>query len=513
MHCWCRGPLLAANRAGSLGTRRNVRFRTVLRLKAGTTNTMRPRVRQFLQATAALFVGVIGVIWLAIAILKPGPAGRIVLASGGAGGVYHEFAQTLAADLARNGIKLELRPEIEGTGTLKALLAAGDADVHAGIIKGGMLSSLQGRYASLEDRAEHAREANGLRSVGRLFHEPIWVFYKGPGQVRNLSEFKGKRIVVGSAQSGARLIVVKLLKANGIDASNSTLIFDDLAEDAGAMMTNKADVAFVIATAETPKVQKLLRVPNILLMNFAADAEAYTNRFPALAKIVLHQGAVEFAPDLPSADITLLSTTAALVVRSDLHPALMLLLARAIQRNPKRSFDREGDPVLFYEPGKFPSAVDPEYEVAADVKSLYRSGEMPFLLRTFAPMAKNMGVNFWVPAFVHVNGSRTILLLIPLLSILLPLSRIIPMAYNWSIRRRLLRWYSQLKSLEASIVPNGGDDHFDEKVQELERIDHSVRRIRVPLAFSDQLYDLRGHINLVRQRLLQSDQPHRRAAE
>ena len=474
---------------------------------------MRRRVRQFIAATAAIFAGIIAVIWLAVTILKPGPAGRIVMATGGASGVYQEYAEGLVADLARYGIKLELRPQIEGTGSLKALLAEQSTEAHAGIIKGGMLSSLQGRYASLDDRAEHAREANGLRSVGRLFHEPIWVFYKGPGQVRNLNEFKGRRIIVGSAQSGARLIVVKLLKANGVDTTNSTLIFEDLAEDAAAMMTNKADVAFVIAAPETPKVQKLLRVPNILLMNFAADAEAYINRFPALAKVVLHQGAVEFAPDLPSADITLLSTTAAMVVRADLHPALMLLLARSVQRHPKRSFDREGDPVLFYEPGKFPNAVDAEYEVTTDVKALYSTGEMPFLLRTFAPMAKNMGINFWVPAFAHVNGSRMILLLIPLLSVLLPLSRILPMAYNWSIRRRLLRWYSQLKGLEASIVPNGGDEHFDEKVEELERIDSAVRRVRVPLAYSDQLYDLRGHINLVRQRLLQSDQPQRRAAE
>ncbi len=474
---------------------------------------MRRRVRQFIATTLAVFVGIIAVIWLAIVILKPGPTGRIVMATGGASGVYQEYAETLRAELERNGVKLELSPQIEGTGTLKALLAETDTSAQAGIIKGGMLSSLQGRYASLDDRAEHSREANGLRSVGRLFHEPIWVFYNGPSQVRNLNEFKGRRIIVGSAMSGARLIVVKLLKANGIDTTNSTLIFEDLAEDAGPMMAGKADVAFVIATPETQKVQKLLHVPGILLMNFAADADAYTNRFPSLEKVVLHQGAVEFAPDLPSADITLLSTTATLVVRSDLHPALMLLLARAVQKNPKRSYDASGDPVLFYEQGKFPHIKDPEYEVSADVKALHQTGEMPFLLRSFAPMAKNMGINFWVPAFVHVNGSRTILLLIPLLSVLLPLTRILPLAYNWSIRSRLLRWYSQLKSLEASIMPNGGDDHLDEKVSELERIDYAVRRIRVPLAYSDQLYDLRGHINLVRQRLLASNAPAKRAAE
>ena len=474
---------------------------------------MRRRVRQFIAATAAILVGIIATLWLAVIIFKPGPQGRIVLATGGANGLYHELAETYVADLARNGITLELRPQLEGTNSVRALLSASTGEAHAGIIKGGMLSSLQGKLVSLDDRKEHEREANALRSVGRLFVEPIWVFYRGPGQARSLNDFKGKRILVGSATSGARLVVMKLLKANGIDASNSTIVTEDLAEDAAEILSNKVDVAFVIAAAETPKVQKLLRVPSILLMNFAPEADAYVGRFPSLSKVQLHQGAVEFAPDLPSADITLLAVTAALVVRTDLHPDLMTLLARAVQRNPKRGFDKEGDPILFYEASKFPNIQDPEFDVSPDIRTLYRTNEVPFLLRTFAPIAKKMGLNFWVPAFIHQNGSQLILLLIPLLTVLLPLTRILPMAYNWSIRRRLLRWYQQLKSLEASIQANGNDTHLGEKLAELDRIDHAVRRIRVPLNFSDQLYDLRGHIDLVRRRLLpRNDQP-RRAAE
>jgi len=56
-------------------------------------------------------------------------------------------------------------------------------------------------------------------------------------------------------------------------------------------------------------------------MDFSPEAEAYTNRFPALAKVVLHRGAVEFEPQLPSADITLLTTSAALIVRADMPPS------------------------------------------------------------------------------------------------------------------------------------------------------------------------------------------------
>ena len=469
-------------------------------------------MRQFIAVVAGALAGVVAVFWLLVAALHPGPEGRIVLATGGASGFYNDLAETWVADLARAGIKLDLRPDLEGANTMKALLAASGTQVDAGIVRGGMASSLQGKLASLEDRKEHDREINSLRSVGRLLYEPIWVFYRGPRQARTLADFKGKRISVGSTASGGRLVATQLLKANGVDASNSTLTYEDLSEDAATIMSDKVDVAFVMSAAEAPRVQKLMRVPNILLMNFDADADAYVNRFPALNKLILRQSSIEFSPEIPSANITLLGTSAVLVARADLHPALTLLLANTVIRRPKSGFDKDGDPVLFYEAGKFPNVQDPEYAVPGDIRTLYQTTEVPLLLRTLAPLAHSMGIKFWVPAFVHLNGSQSLLLLSVLASVILPLTRILPAAYNWSIRRRLLYWYSQLKALEGSIAPEGSDDHLQKKLAELDRIDHSVRRIRVPLAFSDQLYDLRGHIALVGQRLMPRIEL-RRAAE
>lgn len=464
----------------------------------------RPKVRQFIAATTAIIVAIVAALWITVAIVNPGPPGKIVLATGGAGGTYHALAQTYVDELAVNGVTLELSPDLEGAATMRALLAPVASEAQAGIVKGGMASSLQGRYSSPDDRSEHARETLSLRSIGRLFDEPIWVFYRGAKHARSLSEFKGKRILVGSAKGGARLVANQMLKANGVDATNSTLLSEDLSEDAAAITSGQVDVAFVIAAAETPKVQKLLRIPDMFLMNFAGDAEAYVTRFPALSKVILRQGAIEFAPEIPSAEITLLSTTTALVIRNDVHPALAALLTHAVQHHPKTGFDKDGDPVLFYEAGKYPTVNDPEYLVAPDTRALYRAGELPLLLRTFAPLAKMLHIRFWVPAFIHLHGSQSLLLLIPLLSVLLPMTRILPMAYNWSIRRRLLHWYRQLKSLETTISPDGDAGHVSDRLAELDRIDQAVRRIRVPLNFSDQLYDLRGHIDLVRQRLLPS---------
>jgi len=38
-------------------------------------------------------------------------------------------------------------------------------------------------------------------------------------------------------------------------------------------------------------------------------------------------------------------------------------------------------------------------------------------------------------------------------------------------------------------------------VADLDKLDARAARVRVPLAYTDQLYSLRGHIDLVRERL------------
>jgi TRAP-type uncharacterized transport system substrate-binding protein len=468
-------------------------------------------VRKFLLAAGAVFLTLILTVAVAIVLHKPGPDGKIVIATGGGGGAYHELAELYKRDLARYGVEAELRPRVEGNDTLKALFAQfkaefssfdeSTADIEAGFIKGGFAGSLQGRLSSAKEQFWHQRLEDNVRSVGRLFYEPVWVFTPTGEKIGSLRELKNKKIYIGTAVSGSRRVARHLLQANGVDATNATLIEQDVPEDAAPLLARQADAAIVIAAAELPIIQKLLRNPKLSLVDFAGEADAYTNRFPSLSKLVLKQGAVEFDPDTPSTDITLIATSAVLVVRADLHPSLVNLLANAVIHNPKSGTDKAGDPILFYRAGEFPNGNDPEFELHPGARQLYKSGELPILLRSVAPMAKSLGLPFWVTAFASEHGAHTVLLLIPILSILVPLMRILPTLYNWMQRRSLLYWYRQLKTLEHNIDIEPTENHLAEKQAELERIDAAVSRIRVPLYFSNQLYDLRSHIDLVRRRL------------
>jgi uncharacterized protein len=449
-------------------------------------------------AVASVLAGVIGLAsYGVVRETETIGEGKIVMATGSS--QYYELAESYRRDLERNGIKLEVQRLTEGFTTLKTLLDS-NSGLNAGFIKCGLVGSLQGRLATEKAKGRYA-EFNKVLSVGRVFYEPIWVYSRGDLPVASLRDLKGMKILTGTKESGARRIVNQLLKANGVDKTNATLIDQDLPADAAPLFDGRADVAITIAPPDSDKMQELLRIQQIRLMDFSAEAEAYDNRFPALTKVVLRKGSVEFNPLLPSEDITLLATTAALVVRSDMHPALVSLLTHAVVGNPKPGFDKQGDPVLFYRAGDFPSASDPEFTVPADVRAIYKSGELPFLLRFLAPLNARMGIPFSYTAFINSYAAQVLLVLIPLLAVAVPLSKAIPAIYVWNVRRKLIYWYRQLKALERNLDSRGAKYDLNAHQAELERIDGAVRRIRVPSFFSNELYDLRLHIDLVRQRL------------
>ena len=448
--------------------------------------------------------------------------GKIVIAAGNP--QYYDLGMQYKEELRKYGVEVEVRrttrvKDKEGRSTLRPLegrltlraLVDDDSGITAAFVKGDLVGSLQGRLASEKQKGRHA-EYSKLRSVGRLFHEPVWVFTRGDLPIRTLRDLKGKRIIMGTRDSGSRGIARQLLNANGVVGNAATFVDEELPGDAGPLVSGAADAAIVVLAADTDRIQQLLRVPNIRLMDFTPEAEAYVNRFPALSKVVLRQGAVEFDPLLPTDDITLLSTTVALVVRPDMQPALVSLLTHAVVHNPKSGFDKHGDPVLFYRAGEFPSSSDPEFEVANEARVVYKSGELPIILKTLAPKAYSMGVPFAYTAYMNTHWT-TLVGLLGVLALLLPLTRALPALYVWMVRRRLVYWYRQLKALERNLDSGGASYDAGALQAEFERIETHVRQIRVPLYYANQLYDLRGHIDLVRQRLAETPMRPRMAAE
>jgi len=99
--------------------------------------------------------------------------------------------------------------------------------------------------------------------------------------------------------------------------------------------------------------------------------------------------------------------------------------------------------------------------------------------------------------------NRVVVVIVPLLLILIPGVRSVPKIYRWQIRLRIIRWYRALLALEKSMVGPLTPDKCEEIKQQLEHIELTVNRMKVPASFADQFYDLRINIDFVRAKLSQ----------
>jgi len=71
------------------------------------------------------------------------------------------------------------------------------------------------------------------------------------------------------------------------------------------------------------------------------------------------------------------------------------------------------------------------------------------------------------------------------------------------MRARIYRWYTKLRVLDPEKHKEETADRLQEYLVKLDRIEENVSNIAVPLSFSEELYHLRMHIDMMRSKLIQ----------
>ena len=69
------------------------------------------------------------------------------------------------------------------------------------------------------------------------------------------------------------------------------------------------------------------------------------------------------------------------------------------------------------------------------------------------------------------------------------------------MRSKIYRWYSKLRALDPERHKQEATEHLQEYLVKLEGIEEKVSNISVPLSYSEELYHLRMHIDLLRGKL------------
>jgi TRAP transporter TAXI family solute receptor len=425
-------------------------------------------LRDLLLTFGPALVLVIALGYVAYRLVDPTPPKTVTLSTGQENSAYEVLGKRYAAILARQGITVRLKRSEGSMENLQRLQdPASDVDI----------AFVQSGSTSLRNAEQHQ-----LVSLGSLFVEPVWLFYRDSVKLRSVRDLRGLRINVGPDGTGVPQLFGKILDANGMEKGDVRLTDLENTPATMALLAGKVDGMVFSSSAEALLIQMLLQTPGIRLFDFT-QAEAYARRFAFLSAVRLPRGIVDFGRDIPSRDHQLIAPTATLVARDGLHPALVDLLVQA-------AAEIHGAPGWFQRRGEFPTAEYSEIPVASAAEKYYRDG--PPLMQRYLP--------FWLANFF----GRMWLVIVALGALLVPLSRVVPPLYVWKVRSRIYRWYGQLRSVEGAVEdasPEQRRQIYEEQVMRLDDIERRVNRLVVPLSFAEELYGLRSHIDFVRKRI------------
>lgn len=404
---------------------------------------------------AGVFIFIAGLV-IAYQFVEPSPPARLTIATASPEGAYYSFATMYKELFGKEGIELKV---LETSGSVENLRLLQEKRVDVAFVQGGV-----GKSKDFPD----------LVGLASLYQEPLAIFVRAGETVTSMLDFAGKKLAAGSEGSGTRKIVQQLIADNGLE-DKVQLVALGGKEAAKALVQGEVDSMFMVTHADAELVKELFYSPKIELVSLAR-AESYARLHQYLSHIVLLEGVLDMANNIPDKNYDLIAPAATLVAHKDMHPALVDLLMQVA--------DEVHDESSVLSNNQYPSPENIDFPLSKEADRYFKHGP-PFLQR-YLP--------FWAASLID----RLKFMILPLMALLIPLVKVLPPTYRWRIRSRIYRWYDELHALDLELKNNETIENLVRAEKILDEMEQEVREVEVPLSYAEELYHLRLHMDLLR---------------
>lgn len=398
---------------------------------------------------------------IAFKYVNPAPPSTIKIATGRADGVYYDFAQQYKTKLAAEGYTLEI---VETAGSQAALELLNKQEVDVAFVQGGV--------------AQGSNE--NLATLASLFYEPVWLFHRNDlAELSYVRDLQGLKVAIGEQGSGTQLLALKLLSENDITDNNTTLLSMATKEAEQALLNSEIDAFITVLNASSSLLSDLVKEPTIEIMSFQR-ALAYSRQLTFLKPLTIGEGMISLRDNIPSRQIELIAATANLVATTELHRDLVRVILKSATQVHKTGG-------IFEKTNEFPNNLYVDIPMDPDADLYLQSGDT-WLERT-------------LPFSIASNIKRVIILLLPLLTLLIPLIKGALPLYRWRIRFKIFKWYEVLRDIDSRVTQLK-DDEINQEIERVTKLLYEVKdQTNVPLSYMGEYYDLQLHINLVLEKL------------
>lgn len=256
----------------------------------------------------------------------PGGSDRLSIATGGTGGVYFVYGGGLAEQISRNLEGYEATAEATSASADNMLLIAdGSSD---------MAFALADTASDAVEGVEGFEEPAPARALAQLYDNYTQVgTVEGTG-ITSIEDLRGKRVSVGSPNSGTEVIALRVLEAAGIDPDSDIERQQLSVEDSvAATRDGTIDAFFWSGGLPTGAVTDLASTDPLVLLQTAEYTGALVQRYgDAYSEDAIPAGAYEGLDE----DVPTIAVPNLLVVNENMDEQLAYDLTKLL-------FDRKAE--------------------------------------------------------------------------------------------------------------------------------------------------------------------------
>mgnify|MGYP005984448255 CR=1 FL=1 len=413
---------------------------------------------KFLIISFSILALIITSFYITSQFIQPSSKKEFTIATGSKNGQYYKTALLYKEVLEKQKVKVNI---VTSHGSVENL---------------NLLKNKKVDMAFIQNGISYDKYNSQLKSLASTYYEPLWIFYKNENYTMDyIVELTSKKISIGKEGSGTFDLSSKILNDNKVNKTNSTIFNYSTIQAKEKLLKGELDAIFLVISPDSAIVNELLENPNIKLFSFKR-AKAYSRKYNFLESINLYEGTINLYKNLPSENINLLSTTASLVVRDDFSEELTRLVLKSI----KNIHNKKG---LFEAENQFPNLDNITIETSEEAQRYFDYGDT-WLEKIF-------------PYWIASNLDRLKILLIPLLTLLIPLLKGGFPLYKWSIRSKIYRWYDEVQALDLALEGLNKEE-LKNKLLEIEELKKEIKEeTKVPLSYMGEYYDLIMHLELI----------------
>lgn len=263
----------------------------------------------------------------AITVRRERRARVYTVASGPEGGEYHPIGEAIVARTRKLDAKVKAR-NLETQGSVENARLIGRREADYALIQ----SNVAAMAVAGEGPFAQGGAIPSLRALGSLFPEPVHVVVAARSPLRMIADLRGKRVAIGTAESGTRADAVAVLAAHGLEMKSLGEVRELGLEDAAAQLRGgRLDAFFATVGAPTRALQRLATRHPIRLLSLDAPAvERLVTQHPGLVRLLVPANTYPGQKE----DVTTVAATALLVTQGDVPEAEAAVALRLVFENP-----------------------------------------------------------------------------------------------------------------------------------------------------------------------------------